>query len=178
MTATIGRNRTKEDPMHDRRSSRAEETMSAFRIHRYGVRTERQDGGRVTLAAPGKPGLGVGLPSDFGNGVPGVWSPEELLIASLATCLELTMIAVAEHRDVPLHGVRVDATGHVVRKSNLYRLTLLELDVHAETDIGRRGDIEHIAQMAHEGCLVGNALDVPVRLDLAIHEAAIATAPA
>jgi organic hydroperoxide reductase OsmC/OhrA len=164
--------------MDDGRSLRAEETMSVFKIHRYGVRTEWQDGSRVTLAAPGKPGLDVALPSDFENGVPRVWSPEELLIASLATCFELTMIAVAEHRNVPLRGVRIDATGHVVRKSNLYGLTLLELDVDAETDIGRRGDIEHIARMAHEGCLVGNALDVPVRLDLAIHEAALVAAPA
>jgi organic hydroperoxide reductase OsmC/OhrA len=164
--------------MDDGRSLNAEETMSAFRIHRYGVRTEWQDGSRVTLAAPGKPGLDVALPSDFENGVPRVWSPEELLIASLATCFELTMIAVAEFRNVPLHCVRIDATGHVVRKNNAYTLTLLELDVHAGTDIGRRGDIEHIAQMAHEGCLVGNALDVPVRLDLAIHEQPLATASA
>jgi organic hydroperoxide reductase OsmC/OhrA len=152
--------------------------MSAFKLHRYGVRTKWQDGRRVTLEAPGKPDLDVALPSDFKNGVPGVWSPEELLIASLATCFELTMIAVAEYRNVPLHDVRVDATGHVERKSHLYKLVLLELDVHAETDIGRTRDMEQIAEMAHEGCLVGNALDVPVRLDLAIHEAGLATASA
>jgi organic hydroperoxide reductase OsmC/OhrA len=151
-----------------------EETMSVFKIHRYGVRTEWRDGRQVTLAAPGKPGLDVALPSDFKNGVPGVWSPEELLIASLATCFELTMMAVAEYRNVPLLDIRVDATGHVERKSHLYKLVLVELDVHAETGIGRRGDVEQIAQMAHEGCLVGNALDVPVRLDLAVHEAVAA----
>jgi organic hydroperoxide reductase OsmC/OhrA len=152
---------------------RKEEIMSVFKSHRYGVRTEWHDGGRVTLSAPGKPHLDVALPSDFKNGVPGVWSPEELLIASLATCFELTMIAVAEYKDVPLHDVRVDATGHIERKSHLYKLILLELDVHAETDPGRRADIKRIAQMAQEGCLVGNALDVPVRVDLAIDEATV-----
>jgi organic hydroperoxide reductase OsmC/OhrA len=152
--------------------------MSVFTIHRYGVRTEWSEGAEVALSAPGKPVLDIALPSDFKNRAPGVWSPEELLIASLATCFELTMIAEAEHRNVPLHDVRVDATGHVERKRHLDKLILLELDVRAETDIGRRGDIEHIAQVAHEGCLVGNALDVPVRLDLAIHEAGLATASA
>jgi organic hydroperoxide reductase OsmC/OhrA len=150
--------------------------MSIYTSHRYGVRTEWHDGKRVTLSAPGKPVLDVALPADFKNGVPGVWSPEELLIASLATCFELTMIAVAQNRNVPLHDVRVDATGHVERKGYLYKLILLELDVHAETDIGRRGEIEHIAQVAHEGCLVGNALDVPVRLELAVDEPALAEA--
>jgi organic hydroperoxide reductase OsmC/OhrA len=148
--------------------------MSIFKSHRYGVRTEWHDGKRVTVSAPGKPVLDAALPSDFKNGVPGVWSPEELLIASLATCFELTMIAVAQYRDVPLHDVRVDATGHVERKGYLYRLILLELDVHAETDVGRRGDIEHIVHVAHEGCLVGNALDVPVRIDVSIDEVTLA----
>lgn len=140
--------------------------MSVFKVHRYGVRTEWQEGRQVTLAAPGKPILDVALPSDFKNGVPGVWSPEELLIASLATCFELTMIAVAEYRDVPLHSIRVDATGHVERKDHLYKLILLELDVHADTEAGREHDVERIAAMANEGCVVGNALDVPVRLEV------------
>jgi organic hydroperoxide reductase OsmC/OhrA len=152
--------------------------MSVFKIHRYGVRADWSDDTGVALSAPGRPVLDIALPSDFENGARGVWSPEELLIASLATCFELTMIAVAEYRNVPLHDVRVDATGHVERKSHLYKLVLLELDVHAETDIGRTRDMEQIAEMAHEGCLVGNALDVPVRLDLAIHEAGLATASA
>jgi organic hydroperoxide reductase OsmC/OhrA len=151
--------------------------MSVFKVHRYGVRTEWQAGRQVTLAAPGKPILDVALPSDFKNGVRGVWSPEELLIASLATCFELTMIAVAEFREVPLRSVRVDATGHVERKSHLYTLVLLELDVQVETDAGREHDVERIAEIAHEGCLVGNALDVPIRLDVTAHaEESAATA--
>ena len=140
--------------------------MSIFKSHRYSVRTEWHDGPRVSLEAPGKPHLDVALPSDFKNGVPGVWTPEELLIASLATCFELTMIAVAEHRNVPLHALRVDATGYVERKSHVYRLVLLELDVHTETDAGREADVERVAAVAREGCLVGKVLDVPVRLEL------------
>jgi len=140
--------------------------MSVFRSHRYGVRTEWREGHVVQLEAPGKPSLHVALPSDFKNGVPGVWSPEELLISSLATCFELTMIAVAENREVPLHSLCVDATGYVENKNHLYRLVLLELDVRIETDTGCEAEVEHIAAVAHEGCLVGKALDTPVRLDV------------
>jgi organic hydroperoxide reductase OsmC/OhrA len=119
------------------------------------------------------------MPSDFKNGVPGVWSPEELLIGSLATCFELTVSALAEYRRVPVHAIRVDATGHVERKDHRYELILLELDVHIETDIGREHDVEHIAEMAHEGCIVGNALDVPVRLEIAARAGTVvASAPA
>ena len=114
--------------------------------------------------------------ADFKNGVPGLWSPEELLIASVATCFELTMIAVAEYRGVPLHALRVDATGHVERKSHLYRLILLELEVHVETDPGHERELEHIAVIAREGCLVGNALDVPIRLEVSTETTAAAAA--
>ena len=140
--------------------------MSIVKVHRYGVRTDWKEGKRVTLTAPGKPGLDVAFPSDFANGVPGVWSPEELLIASLATCFELTVIALAERKQVPLREIRVDATGHVEHRGHLYELILLELDVHAETEAAREHDLERIAHMAHEGCIVGNALDVPVRLTI------------
>ena len=142
--------------------------MSVFKSHRYGVRTEWREGPRVSLTAPGKAHLEVALPSDFRNGVAEAWSPEELLIASLATCFELTIVALAEQRDVPLRALRVDATGHVDRKRDRYRLALLELDASAQTDPGREPDVERIAAMAHEGCLVGIALDVPVRLELEI----------
>lgn len=152
--------------------------MSVFKSHRYGVRTEWHDGRRVTLRAPGKPALDVALPSDFKNGVAGVWSPEELLIASLATCFELTLISLAEYREVPLRSARVDVTGHVERKGHLYKLILLEIDVHVETDPGSEHDIEHIAEMAHEGCLVGNALDVPIRLEISAQTPSAATATA
>lgn len=152
--------------------------MSVFKSHRYGIRTEWHDGRRVTLTAPGKPILDVAFPSDFRNGVRGVWSPEELLVASLATCFELTLIAVAEYRNVPLHSARVDATGHVERKDGLYRLCLLELDVSVETEVGRERDLEHIAEIAHEGCLVGKAVDVPVRLEVSVRTAEPAVAAA
>ena len=148
------------------RGGRDDHDVSIFKSHRYGIRTEWHEGRRVSLESPGKPPLEVALPSDFENGVPGVWSPEELLIASLATCFELTMIAVAQSRGVPLHSLRVDATGYVNHKRHLYRLALLELEVHVETDAGSEPEVQRIAAMAHEGCLVGNALDVPVRLEM------------
>lgn len=140
--------------------------MSVYKSHRYGVRTEWHDGRRVTLEAPGKPPLEVALPPDVEQGVDGVWSPEELLIASLATCFELTMIAVAQYRNVPLHSLHVDATGYVEHKDHLYRLLMLELDVQAETDPAHESEIQRIAAKAHEGCLVGNALGIPVRMEI------------
>lgn len=138
--------------------------MSIFKIHRYGVRTERLDERLPTLEAPGKPKLHIATPSDFKNGVSDVWTPEELMSGALAGCYELTLIAIAEHKDVPLHDVRVDATGHVEWKDGRYRFILFELDVRLETDPAHVHEVEHIAALASEQCIVSHALDVPVHL--------------
>src|SRR5688572_26635778 len=90
--------------------------MSIVKVHRYGVRTRSVGPQCLDLEAPGKPPLRVALPPEYKNGVRGVWSPEELLIASLAACFELTVAALAAYKDVPLYAVKVDATGHVERK--------------------------------------------------------------
>ena len=150
--------------------------MSIVKVHRYGVRTHCVDPGSLALEAPGKPVLRIASPPEFGNGIRGVWSPEELLVGSLAACYELTLVAVAEYKGVPLHAIRIDATGHVERKNNLYRFMLFELDVELETDAGREREAEHVAEVASEGCLVGSALQVPVHLS--VETRAVSTAAA
>jgi organic hydroperoxide reductase OsmC/OhrA len=138
--------------------------MGIVKVHRYGVRAGREGPQTLTLEAPDKPLLHVATPPDFKNGVPGVWSPEELLIGSLAACFELTAVAIADFKGVPLHTIRVDATGHVERKDSQYRFVLIELDVDLETDAGCEHDAERVAEVAKERCIVGSALEVPVRL--------------
>ena len=45
------------------------------------------EGDRITtVTSPEKPTLAVATPPEFKNGVTGVWSPEDLLVASVASC--------------------------------------------------------------------------------------------
>ena len=152
--------------------------MGVFKVHRYGVRTRYEGSQTLSLEAPGKPIRRVANPPEFRNGIDGVWSPEELLIGSLAACYERTLVAIAEYKRMPLHAVRVDGTGHVERKDSKYHFVLFELDVELETDAGREREAEHIAGLAHERCLVGSALDAPVHLSVAAHVASMAAASA
>jgi organic hydroperoxide reductase OsmC/OhrA len=150
--------------------------MGIVKVHRYGVRANRVDARCLTLEAPGKPALRIAAPPDFRNGVRGAWSPEELLVGSLAACLELTVVAIAEYKGVPLHTIRIDATGHVERKDSRYQFVLIELDVELGTDAGREREAERVAEVAKERCIVGSALDVPVRLSVDVRAASMASA--
>lgn len=115
--------------------------------------------------APEEPALRVVTPPEFKDGIPGIWSPEELLVGSLAACYELTFVAIAERHGVPLHTLEVAATDHLEHvPEGGYGFTVLELDVDLVTDPGRELDAEEVAHLAKRHCIVGRALEVPVQL--------------
>jgi organic hydroperoxide reductase OsmC/OhrA len=152
--------------------------MGIVKTHRYEIGSRWITGRRLELASTGKPTLEVATPPNFKDGVHGVWSPEELLVGSLATCLELTLIAIAEHRRVPLTGLAVAGMGQLERREGRFRFALVELDVEAETDAAHADELEELVRLAKDHCIVGDALTVPVvlRVDVRVPKRPIATA--
>ena len=142
--------------------------MGFVKVHRYGVRTRPLADGRLALEAPGKSALEVATPPEYRDGIRGTWGSEELLIGSLATCFELTALAIAKHEDVPIHAFRTDATGHIQSKNGVLRFLVIELDVLVETDAGHERDAELAATLAKERCIVANVLDVPIRMNVEV----------
>lgn len=139
--------------------------MSTVKAHRFPVQAHWFGGRLLRLGAPEKPALRVVTAPEFKDGIPGIWSPEELLVGSLAACYELTLVAIAERLGVPLHALEVAATGHLEHvPEGGYGFTVLELDVDVATDPGRELDAEEVAHLAKRHCTVGRALEVPVHL--------------
>lgn len=142
--------------------------MGIAKDHRYEVRARWTGGREVAVESSGKPALQIATPPDFKGGVHGVWSPEELLVGSLATCFELTLVAIAERLAVPLHGVEVDATGHLERRDGRYRFVAIELDTRIVTEPGHEREMEDLAVLARGRCIVEHALRAPVQLRVAV----------
>jgi organic hydroperoxide reductase OsmC/OhrA len=139
--------------------------MGTVKALRFPVQAHWFGGRLLRLGAPEKPALRVVTPPEFKDGIPGMWSPEELLVGSLAACYELTLVAIAERLGVPLHALEVAATGHLEHvPEGGYGFTVLELDVDVATDPGRELDAEEVAHLAKRHCIVGRALEVPVHL--------------
>jgi peroxiredoxin-like protein len=141
--------------------------MATARAHRYPVEVQWQ-GGRLTRASsPGKAELEVATPPEFKGGISGVWSPEDLLVASAASCYAVTLVAVAERRGIRLYKLEVDATGHVALRDNgHFGFVAIELHVALETNPGSTGAAEQAARVAEHGCLVRMALDTPVHVEI------------
>jgi organic hydroperoxide reductase OsmC/OhrA len=135
-------------------------------------------GGRLTRAsAPGKPALEVATPPEFRGGVPGKWSPEELLVAATASCFALTLTAIARRLGVDVQAVEVDGLGHVEKgEDGRFRFVAIELTVELEGDKEAMSAAQNLIAETERRCIVGLALDVPVHVQMVHPEHARAPA--
>jgi len=143
--------------------------MSITKDFRYRVSVD-WEGDRITnVSSPEKPDLTVATPPEFKNGVPGVWSPEDLLVAAVASCYAVTLVAVAEQRCLPLHQLHVSGTGHLTKRDDgRFGFVAIELTAMIGTEPESVEAMTRIAHFAERGCLISLALDAPVHLDVVV----------
>jgi peroxiredoxin-like protein len=150
--------------------------MPTVKAHRFPVSIEWQEGRLTTARSPGKPDLEVATPPEFKGGIPGVWSPEDLLVGATAACYTVTLLAVAERKGIELLGLKVDGTGHVeLRDDGRFGFVAIELVATVEVDATQRQAAERAARYAKDVCLVSGALDTPVHLELNVVAREVAT---
>lgn len=130
----------------------------------------RWRGGRLARAdGRDKDSLELATPPEFKSGLAGYWSPEEMLVASTASCFVLTLAAVCERREAPLIDATVTATGHMSRRDDgRFGFTVIEMDAELETVPGGDAAVRLAAKAAEERCLISRALDVPVHVAVAV----------
>jgi organic hydroperoxide reductase OsmC/OhrA len=130
----------------------------------------RWRGGRVVHArARAKEGLALATPPAFRSGVAGYWTPEDLLVTSVASCFALTLAAVSERRGAPLHDSTVTATGHMSRRDDgQFGFTVIEIDANLETTAKGEDAVRCAAAEAEKLCLVSPALEVPVHVAVTV----------
>jgi organic hydroperoxide reductase OsmC/OhrA len=134
-------------------------------------------GRRTVTSVHGKRDLEVATPPEFKGGVKGVWSPEDLLVASVGSCFAVTLLAVAERRGVPVRGLEVGSSGHVTqRQDGHFGFTELVLHVVLDTKPGFEAEAAEAADAAERGCLVASSLDFPVLLELDVRPAPVLAA--
>jgi organic hydroperoxide reductase OsmC/OhrA len=146
-----------------------EEEMSVVKDFRFPVSVSVVEGRLTRASVPGKHDLAVATPPEFAGGIPGVWSPEDLLVASAASCYAVTLTAVAERADVPIRELVVTGAGHVTRRDDgRFGFVAVELDARFETDEGSIDAARRAAAKAKALCIVTTALDVPVRVGVEV----------
>ena len=146
--------------------------MSITKDYRYSVGVDWEGERLTSVTSSEKPGLEVATPPEFKGGLTGVWSPEDLLVASVATCFAVTLVAVLERRDLALRDLDVTGTGHVTKRDDgRFGFVAIELTARVETDAAAVDAVRHAGSYAERACLVSMALDVPVHVDLVVQPA-------
>ena len=126
--------------------------------HRYQVSAAADVEGDVTLESERLPALRSAAPAEFGG--PGDrWSPETLLVASVADCFMLTFRAIAQFSKLPWTSLTCDVTGTVDRIDRVTQFTGFIVRARLRVPAGANEEqARRLLVRAEETCLVTASL--------------------
>ena len=141
--------------------------------HHYVVAASSRSDSNVSLESPGLESLESAGPAEFGG--PGdKWSPEHLLVASVADCLMLSFRAIARASKFDWTSLSCDAVGTLERVEKVPQFTEFLLKVTLEIPEGGKEDRAlRLLDKAEHHCLITNSLKSSTRMEAKIRVAAV-----
>lgn len=130
--------------------------------HRYTVTLANRQ-----LTAPPRAPIALGPPPQFG-GTDHVWSPEELLVGATLECLWTTFEAFAKREGLAVLDWFSSGVAILDRGPRVPVFTSITLRVEVEVEAGEEERARRILEKAESGCIISNALNVPVELEIEI----------
>jgi peroxiredoxin-like protein len=136
--------------------------------HRYQVSANAETEGNVVLKADDLPQLISAPPAQFGG--PGnQWSPEHLLVASVADCFILTFRAVAQASKLAWDNLDASAEGVLERVDQVTRFTTITVSATLTVPAGTNIDkARQLLEKAEAACLITNSLSGKTHLEAEI----------
>ena len=136
--------------------------------HQYHVSAHAETEGTIALKTDNLPLLISAPPAEFGG--PGdEWSPEHLLVASVADCFVLTFRAVARASKLEWSNIESSAVGVLDRVGRLTQFTSFTvsaiLTVSTGTDVDKA---QRVLEKSEAACLITNSLTAKAHLETQI----------
>lgn len=114
--------------------------------------------------------LEVGPPQEYG-GDPNTLNPEEMLVASVNSCIMLVFYHFANKYEVEITSYNSDAEGEVEKTKNGLRFTNVQVKAKIGlANLNQVEKIEEIAKLADQYCLVSGSLTCPVHYEVEVIE--------
>lgn len=133
--------------------------------HHYLVNAEAEAEGTIALKSDNMPQLISAPPAEFGG--PGnQWSPEHLLVASVADCYILTFRAIARASKLEWTGLEASADGVLERVDRVTKFT--SFTVRATLTVPEGTDQEkarRLLEKAEDACLITNSMTAENHLE-------------
>jgi organic hydroperoxide reductase OsmC/OhrA len=127
--------------------------------HHYEVSADARAEGPVSVKSDGLDPLATTSPPQFG-GPEGYWSPESMLVASVANCFILTFRAIARASRLEWNSLKCSCEGILDRVDGKTRFTEYHLKATLHLPAGSNEVKAHkILEKANSNCLVTNSLN-------------------
>ena len=124
--------------------------------------TEQRKG---VISCAGKPDIQVATPPEF-KGHEGLWSPEDLFVASANICLMTTFLAVAERAGLAFTSYESAAEGKLELVEGKVQFTAITL--RPTIMLGTSADAvkaKELIEKAEANCLISNSMKAKVSLE-------------
>jgi organic hydroperoxide reductase OsmC/OhrA len=138
--------------------------------HIYKAGAKAVPAGEVQVTSPGLDDIITSSPPEFG-GPEGHWSPETLLVASVADCFNLTFRAIARASRFEWLSLECQAKGKLEKFNSITRFTYFDLHATLRVPKGTmKAKAELLLQKAENNCLITNSLAADIHLKVKIEE--------
>jgi organic hydroperoxide reductase OsmC/OhrA len=139
-------------------------------MHNFQTRTVWQQGRECRVSKGDNLDLAVATPPEFG-GPQGMWSPEELLVASVESCLLSTFLYFTDRFKIALESYSSTATGRMEKTAEGFRFTGVDVSIAVvvpDGDTARKASSLRLNEKLEKYCPVSTSLNCPVRLVLEV----------
>ena len=139
--------------------------------HRYKAAASGGTEGILDTSSPGLENIAAMPPAEF-DGPGDKWSPETLLVASVASCFILTFRAVARASKFDWNSLTCEVVGVLDRVDRVTQFTEFHIDVSLRLPSGADAEKAHrLAEKSEQICLVTKSLTGRKILNVAVvHE--------
>ncbi|WP_266367293.1 OsmC family protein [Tellurirhabdus rosea] len=103
--------------------------------------------------------LEVATPPEFPKGMPGIWSPEHLLVAAVSSCLMTTFLAIAENSKLAFEQFDCRAVGTLETVEGRWMVS--EVRLFPTVVVAHPNDLEKAGRVlakAEKACLISNSV--------------------
>ena len=131
-------------------------------VYRTAVKWQRER--KALLSSSGKPDIGVATGPEF-RGHQGIWTPEDLFVASVNTCIMTTFLYYAEKEGLEFSAYESDAEGTLERVEGKFIFS--EIKVMPRLSLKSDSDIEKarkLIELSEKACLISNSIKSKVTL--------------
>ncbi len=140
----------------------ASKLTGKFKSFTYHTGVEWKSDRQALLRSEGKPEIDVSSTPEF-KGIPGVWTPEDMLVAALEICQMSTFLAFGMRKGIPLKSYKSSAEGLLENVDGKYRFTKIIVKPIIVVEASwTKEQVEELVHVAHDNCLIGNSITAEV----------------